>query len=676
MIHQLETSFRAQLRLTDPDGNPVPNARVDYQWDLAPSGRLDSVETNAEGLAELENLGHYPMNLSCRIPGYQEVFWKGVQVQPEETHDLVVEPSQPVLLRVQDAADGLPIAGAKVEVVARDYSGSMCMNALGVEKPKVSSEAGMVSVDTLNDNGRYHFGVSAPGYLGEIIGPLLAGEAASVSLEARPVVPFRIQGVPESLVNDDGQIELTVSYTFTYEDHQASGRDRETLWADVTKGLLQFDYSPKWRSEIEIQFGEIELSYLPEEFLTAKPIDVTLSPEEGGAGSDYTLRPVELRFLTPEGEPAAEGRVLVHFDQRPRVEGQTRRLRTQRVVDVIEGVAQLEIPVPNELEVSPEGIRGYWFKREWRIEVPAEPTTKPFVQAIETTRAGAIAGSVYETDGSVASGVLIGVLETKQSVEASKRSSLDIKVKNSSGSHDLQNEFLASPLPLGGSYMISAHRGNTYMLSKPIRLTEERPVQRIRMEIPAGISLVGQIVNEAGEPVPMAETKFIFEPNDGRGFLQSGPRTDREGRFALDGINPKVDGAYYLVVDSVPGFQPAKSQLSLNQSAQTIRLKSGHRLRGVVREAGTGKVIPKAEVYAMRAEYKEGAFPTRFDTELADAQGRFEFTNLPEGEFKIASRSGKMASGYEALGTTGSDELVEVEIELYEWEKLVPVGAE
>ncbi len=48
MIHQLETSFRAQLRLTDPDGNPVPNARVDYQWDLAPSGRLDSVETNAE----------------------------------------------------------------------------------------------------------------------------------------------------------------------------------------------------------------------------------------------------------------------------------------------------------------------------------------------------------------------------------------------------------------------------------------------------------------------------------------------------------------------------------------------------------------------------------------------------------------------------------------------------
>ena len=35
-----------------------------------------------------------------------------------------------------------------------------------------------------------------------------------------------------------------------------------------------------------------------------------------------------------------------------------------------------------------------------------------------------------------------------------------------------------------------------------------------------------------------------------------------------------------------------------------------------------------------------------------------------------------MASGYEALGTTGSDELVEVEIELYEWTKLVPVDAE
>ncbi|MDQ8207862.1 M56 family metallopeptidase [Coraliomargarita sp. SDUM461003] len=675
MKFQLQEGYNAQLRLMDSGGEPISNAKVDYQWDVGPSGRLDSAEADANGLVQLEDLGDLPLKVSCRIAGYQEMSLRDLRLQPGEVYDLVLQPSQPLRLHVHAAESGEALAGAQVEVLSRDFSAGMHMAALGAEKPIVSSVEGVAVMNTLNDAGRYYFGVSKPGYMGEIVGPCLAGEDVSLDLKPRPVLSFQVAGVPDSLLDAEGKVEYTISYSFSYEDHTSSGRERETMSAAVQDGVLQFEFSPKWRSQIDLKLGEIDLSFQPGQYLTSGAVQASLGASAIDPALEYVLRPVEVRFQTPVGEPLAEGRLSVRFDQSPIVKGQARR-RTQRLVEVVAGVAQFELPVPNQIELEPEGLRGYWFEREYRIEVPSSVSSEPFIHEVETQRAGAIAGRILEPDGSVPSNLLIGVFETENSNEQTKRSSLSIKVKNASSSHDQDNEFLASPLPLGGSYVISASRGYTHLLSESIDLTEALPVRRIRMEMPVGETISGRVINERGEAIAMATTQFSFEPNEGHSFSRSGPRTDREGRFRLDSVNSEVEGTYYITVDSVAGYQPIKSRLNLREKEQVIQLKPGHRMSGVVIEAGTGKVIPGAEVYASRSEYQAGAFPFSFDAELTDAQGRFEFTNLPPGEFKVASRSGRMASGYEAIAHTDRDEVVEVKIELYEWEKLVPVEVE
>ena len=358
------------------------------------------------------------------------------------------------------------------------------------------------------------------------------------------------------------------------------------------------------------------------------------------------------------------------------------RRSTSKRVEVVDSIATFSVFAPNEVRLDPLDLVGYWFPRtsgRSSGDVPFLADGAVFEIEVNAAPAGVIYGSVREADGSSVRGARISVSVADVKDNPMKGRALNVEVKNSSSSHELSDRYLATPLPLGGIYVISVTRNYTHVLSDLIEITKERPLHTFDCVLPVGQTVAGRILDSQGKPIAHQKTRFSYRPDVGDGFSKDGPLTDAEGRFQIAGINFDVDGTYYLEVKGVSGHQPNRLELKPRKHEQVLKLEQGLRISGVVREVGSGRLIPGVELYAMRAPYQEGVYPISYDCERSDARGRFEFTNLPEGTFNIRSRAGITGSIMNTSGfnvTAGASGEIELEMELYEWSGLVPVDVE
>jgi len=286
--------------------------------------------------------------------------------------------------------------------------------------------------------------------------------------------------------------------------------------------------------------------------------------------------------------------------------------------------------------------------------------------------AGAIYGNIREADGRPAVGIMISIVEVTKAPNR-PQGSLDIDIKNSSSSTDMTETFTATPLPIGGTYLIVAHRDTSYAVSPHIIISQENPIQETDLIMHPGISVHGQVFQPNGEPAAGLSFDHSYDPVPNHGFSTSNKTTDRLGRFTLHGVTPNLPGNYSIRFRDNPGYQRHNLVYQPGDSPLVIHLKSGLRLSGRVIDSVTGWPIPGIEVYVLPRPYS----PERTSHVEADAktdkEGRFQFTTLDSEDYQLNTRGAKRASQNQPPVNASSPESGDLRVTLYEWSKQKPL---
>ncbi|HLL55012.1 MAG TPA: carboxypeptidase regulatory-like domain-containing protein [Myxococcaceae bacterium] len=170
--------------------------------------------------------------------------------------------------------------------------------------------------------------------------------------------------------------------------------------------------------------------------------------------------------------------------------------------------------------------------------------------------------------------------------------------------------------------------GSTVQLSRALtlRLGEKKPDAT---PPPAPEQITGRVLDPSGTPAPGALVQVSgVRGND---TLQPWPRTttDAEGRFTLEGLDP----GEYRVTATAPGYVAShKPRVRSGSSDVELRLGSGGRLTGTVREARTGAPVNS---FTVELSLRQGLGRSPLLTQaVIDPGGRFEL-QAPQGELSV-----------------------------------------
>jgi hypothetical protein len=396
-------------------------------------------------------------------------------------------------------------------------------------------------------------------------------------------------------------------------------------------------------------------------------IDVTPESEIETAGAQ-PRRTVLFRLDLPATAPLPQGELTATYLSN---EGNILQQKRERLP--IEGrEMRLEVPVPTKVGVRTDGLVGYWLKEMWGEKV--EPGEAPHVITLSPIPAGAIYGGVLEPDGSPAADAMITVVVVERSTRMPP-GSLDVRVKNSSGGPgDTITKFMASPLPLGGTYAIVLHSEERYAVSEPIVLNETSPMREIELRFARGATVSGQILQPNGQPAGGVQFRFGYSTPYSHGFGGADRWTDREGRFTFEQVNRDVPGDYSISIAGNPGMRPTVVKFQPEDSPLTIRLETGRVVAGRVVDAETRLPVEGAEVYALpRGDGPRE--PTGYlDADLkTNAQGEFRFTTMAARDYSLNVRGARTVPlSRETMVTGGQVDPVTLRVEIREGSPLKP----
>ena len=380
------------------------------------------------------------------------------------------------------------------------------------------------------------------------------------------------------------------------------------------------------------------------------------------------MRTARIEFRPPPGHPPAKGNLhlsLVHMN------AEHADKYEEREVTVIDNTVELELAVGSKITAEPGKFTGYWFPSLSHKTIEAGDGPQTFT--LDCVPAGAIFGSITETDGSPARSVLISVAVEKKS--KLQTSFLNVDVKDSSSNGDRTDRFNATPLPLGGVYRIVAHRGPSFAVSEAIAITEENPLHEVKLVIPVGQDVAGRILDENGKPLAGLRYSYSFSATPNSGFGGSDQYTDRLGRFKFEHVGPVDSERWFLNVDKNPGFRRLRLPLQFDGEMK-ISLKAGRIAEGRVVDRETGWPIPGVEVYALPNPHSAERGGHIDADAKTDSDGRFRFTTMDDGEYRLGVRSGNLPPGREVKVIGDQTPPVILPVTLSEWSKLKPVKPE
>lgn len=622
--YTLDTGYSAKIRFSDAlTGQPLPGVEVEVRPGGNPQGYPASIQADEGGSVVFEHLmSGGPIQLSALKPGYGEGLWKELRLDEDEALELMLDPVAPFVARVRGAS-GEPLEGAELRIAARKGTGMNMSFGDSGNVLAVSDGDGLLQAESLRNDSLYYFLVKRAGYLGKGIGPFSQGQSVELVLEKRRSVQIDISGLdPKASI-----AEAKLSQTLKTGD-ASYGLLPEKVLLHPIEGHASFTYEPQLDLPLDLEIGDLEFTFAPEEWkqgaLSVRFPNPQWPTDDGGAASEIKVGRVALRIQVPEGGPPATGSVLVNYLKNGDRVG-VRREETYQSVPIIAGVGKLVLPVPNRISIEAEGLTGYWFKPRRSIEIGASGDGENEI-SVEAVAAGGIYGRVVDGDGNSVDGVLISVSEAMPE-EARLRGSrnLGIKVKNSAYPGDRRDRYLASPLPLDGTYIVRVSKGYNYHFSEPVSLTPEDPIREVNLKLPDGITVNGRVLHPDGSPVALHPIKLIIDAEGGHSFSGGGIMTGADGSFTIEGVNADVRGTTYLAVQGVEGCQPIRHRVDFGADSQEIRLKAGRRISGQVINQKTGRPVVGAEIYATREPYVSGAWPNWFGTEDTDEAGHFEF---------------------------------------------------
>jgi RNA polymerase sigma factor (sigma-70 family) len=210
-----------------------------------------------------------------------------------------------------------------------------------------------------------------------------------------------------------------------------------------------------------------------------------------------------------------------------------------------------------------------------------------------------------------------------------------------------------------GSYQLAAsHPGFAATATEPLRIGPG-VAKGLEIRLAAGGRVEGEVREAGGAPAPGVQVRIgalsrTLPWNDTREVF-----TDRSGRFALSGL-PRRTVQVVAVGPRSASRMLAADLTSAETVSMKLTLEQAGTIEGVVVD-GNGQAIAEAQVSARGAAPADQ--PLLWDLrggpmQVSDGAGRFRFSGLPEGEYRLrAARPEAPPDGWqlqpEALARTG-----------------------
>jgi hypothetical protein len=648
----IEPGFDAMIQLVDADsGKPVAGGKLSAQFWLGTSGQscfyARALTADENGSAVLTHAADLPLTVSVNAPGYEILDQRFESVPPGKSLRIALHAGAKVSGLVRDKNTGQPIAGATVRV---RYEKGPTQQGYAWDDPRrilaTTDEEGRFVSDQLRKDTVYWLGVSAAGHESVVLNNVRADSALEARLGQELIVKGRIIGDLAQLQRVWGrQGRNAINYSLLDDTADNQTSFGYLAGVRIVDGVGYFQITNQAAGGVQIQVAGQTFERTVDAPVDDWVIDLNQAPKAPAIAAPK--REVIFRFKYPAGAPP-RGTIVVSLQDLQEISAHTAH---DVEMEISNGEVQVEADIGGTTAIQAKHMVGYWFNR-WNIGDHGGMYTTvtngagPMVIEIPLIPAGAIFAKARNADGSPAGGVMFGVSELKRASGLDK--SLLMEDGTDSFSDNAPRRWVSGALPLGGTYQIHAWRGNSFCVSQPIQLTEASPEMETELQFPPGNAFDGLVLDPDGGPLGAAELALEFVLPDRHSFALSTVFTDERGRFHLKNLTP--DLGKYSVVTSAPGARTEDVKLEFGSQPQTIRLQRGRTLAGRVVQAGTGYVIPNAEVRALGLS--DNPLPMVITRTAAD--GRFAFDNLGDVEYTFYVADGQVRPDkkYQADGST------------------------
>jgi beta-lactamase regulating signal transducer with metallopeptidase domain len=654
----LEAGAPARIAVADGQGAAVPGARVSAQliFDGGGSvgGTADGWITDGSGVATIPHAVERPYHVGVTAPGYEPLESATLTPSFSRTRVVTVKKTRPARGVAVDP-QGKPVAGAEIRVYREegdDYGGVFEHQGLTGPRLATTDADGRFTLDTLKGRTSYILFVTSKAG-GRGISPRVRAGQENIRVTVGPRWTIKGTIKPRTDEKGNGPMPATVGVTQRF-GIAPDGANYLVRWAIPVDPQGHFSITDLLPCEIVLEASGRRVLVDPDRPEASVTIDLNRPVAE------TPTRRVVLRIATPDGTMPPSGTIDVH----------TRTLgelmpTPRRELSLEKGQAILDAPVPGKVSYQLGSMVGYWFM-DGNAEV--EPGEGEQVIEIPTMPAGAIVGQVLDADGKPAG---TGVHIRCQTVDAASGPLGQISLTRGFPV-DAAGRFFASPLPLGGSYAVTAGRGHNQQVAPTVRLDGSEPTKRVTIRMTRDAAAEGRVVGPDGRPLAGVPVKLEFV--HAKASMSWGPpnRTDDGGRFRFEDLSSEPD--HYRAIAEAKGYQPGEAALRPGGPPAEIRLERGHVLEGRVLDAKTGWPIPGVSVYAHRINWAAGERYAYEAQGKTDEQGRFRFSNLPEGSWTLNDRNGlqwETPHKTHAFGVDGP-EPIEIRATLPSWSDLKP----
>jgi len=633
----LDKGFAARVRFVDKKGSPIAGTKLSGTHFIPTKGgwrgltTIDEVVSGDDGITVIENCIERPAKMTARADGYQEVGNRDVELKPGEVLVWELVDAEPVTGTVVSRETGEPVAGAELRLAHKEKSSHTWSFGGGSRIVlATTNNQGQFVLASLNDEWEYTFIVDAESYNRALLSGVKMGDEG-LRVELGP--ELHLHG---KVIGDLNELETMhrkpiVRWQSMSNSHQVD--DNGWVDVEVLDGEGHFTITGLLGDYLTIRAGgkrrRVEIT---DESIEDFVID--LRPQ---AEPPEHMRQVVLEFEVPEGAPLPEGELRINSNSQ---ENHDKNIGgTSEMYPIEDGRIRLEVPVPGRLSYDlnwSQGprIAGYWIERKNGIEVPA--ADEPLVISVPAHPAGAIYGQVLEANGTLARDVKLHLIVLKKAPVMER-----VYFLNEVFGYDEKErgKFNASPLPLGGEYLVVAYRDSTWAVSKPIVLDEENSIRQIEIRFAEGVTVSGKVTGPDGEPFAgasvslSANVRFDEGPSWGTGAGRMA--TGQDGRFVFDHVNPKLPCYYTLHIDPGRGYQRVQMEFTPKKRPIDIKLQTGYSLTGVLLDDATGWPIPDAQVCAEAAK-KSGMHGDFMQADAStDEYGRFGFSTMGKREYRL-----------------------------------------
>lgn len=639
----LPKGFTSVIRVVDLANQPLGGVQLDGSY-RHPAGWAGLKRTtDSKGEAIISNCVDVPMRWSALLRGFQEAGWEEVRLKENGPLVWQLKPARAATGQVVSRQAGTPIAGARIKLIHRtDKPGAVTTDLESAPVLARTDERGAFRLDSMPEGVPHLIAVEAEGFAVKLVKGVVAGqENLHVELGPKIDIEGEIHGDLTRLSRSPDP-RIDVAMPIEPDDSHSMSHFR-AVPVRIENGVGRFSVRDLREGKAVIMVAGSAHEYMLREPVRGLVINIE-SPKT--TPDALATRDVIVRFEVPPDMPPVTGqlKVLAHRE--------SDRESTNQLIPVLNGEVRFTAPTPGWVHYTIDGLIGYWTPEQHAVRIA--PDSTPLLLRAKALPAGAIFGRVFNSDGSeTIGGVLVSVVEARRA-PGREAGSLGDLGKQSAGGDDGPTRFVAQPLPIGGEYIIVAHRGLQYIASEPIALTEKEPVRELELRFVEGRDLAGTVTDRSGKPMEGVRVGLDYQTPYAHSFCiagrggSDGARTDAQGRFQFKGLNPNLPGSYVAIIEMETGYQPLRQEVDFKQSVQLV-LMPGATITGTVLNDQTGNPLAEAELYVIPSKIEPVEPHPFLDADSkSDAEGRFTFSKLANREYQLFCRAGQIVNGTES----------------------------